>query len=80
MVALNVKGTGFTLVGIQRATRDSFDLLVVDHGDAVVDFRDDAAHQRDVERLPLARRSRQFGMGRDPSLDRPDAALHGIVA
>ena len=79
MVALNVEGTRLTLVGIQRAARDSLDLLVVDRHDAIVDDRHNAAHQRDVERLPLSRRARQFGLGRDPSVNRPDAALRRIA-
>ena len=79
MVALNVEGAWFAFVGVQRAAGDSLDLFMVDHRVAVVDYRDDAAHQRDVKRFPLARRARQFRLGRDPSINRPDPALHGIA-
>jgi hypothetical protein len=57
VVALNVEGAGLAFVGIQR-TGDAFDFLVVNRGDPNANNRYGTAHQRDVERLPLAWRSR----------------------
>jgi hypothetical protein len=57
-LALNVEGAWLAFVGIQRAARDAFDFLAVNRGNPIANNGYGTAHQRDVERLPLAWRSR----------------------
>src|ERR1039457_415032 len=73
MVALEIKRSRLSLVGIQRTASDAGNLLLVDRRDAVADDGHIAADERDVERLPLARLARQLELGGEEPVDRPHA-------
>src|SRR5690242_14035952 len=69
MVALNHDRTGAALVAVERTAGDSRDGLSIYNGLAVEHHGYNAADQRDIERLPLARRLRRPDAGREEAVD-----------
>src|SRR5215471_19176634 len=67
--ALQVDRAGQAFVAVKGATGDAWNFLVIDDGGPILHHRYRAAHQCDVEALPLAGIARHFRRRRNEAID-----------